>query len=91
MLDLCDYRNKTISSGKVDDNYHTGFLDPLVLNVCSRRNGVRRSSRFLAIDSGVVRQAHVYDLHVWYQGPLWSIYPEFGDGCNWRKAVGYSS
>lgn len=24
MLDLCDYRNKTFTSGKVDDNYHTG-------------------------------------------------------------------
>lgn len=24
MMDLCDYQNKTFSSDKVDDNYHTG-------------------------------------------------------------------
>uniref|UniRef100_A0A7E4VSU9 Chloride channel protein n=1 Tax=Panagrellus redivivus TaxID=6233 RepID=A0A7E4VSU9_PANRE len=24
MMDLCDYQNKTVSSDKVDDNYHTG-------------------------------------------------------------------
>lgn len=26
MMDLCDYQNKTFSSDKVDDNYHTGEL-----------------------------------------------------------------
>lgn len=26
MSDLCDYQNKTFSSDKVDDNYHTGDL-----------------------------------------------------------------
>lgn len=24
MMDLCDYQNKTFTSDKVDDNYHTG-------------------------------------------------------------------
>jgi hypothetical protein len=26
MLDLCDYRNKPVTGGKVDANYHTGIM-----------------------------------------------------------------
>lgn len=26
MLDLCDYQNKTFTSTKIDDNYHTGKM-----------------------------------------------------------------
>lgn len=92
-MDLCDYRNKTFSANKVDDNYHTGEfgLGVHVSKTKCNQHQVLLLDRLPPVDYGAHGKTHLHNLHLRYQGAVRSLRAQSGYGRDSRSAAGHQS